>query len=252
MHETLGVIAIWNSLVDLVLLSWVVFIFANRLFWSVKACTTMKFKKSAKAIHCSMLATLGYTLYLTYLYSRTFYKGFNDSSCTLLGQISTFLYFIANFGIWMFYWQRHSATVVSTNYHRRIQRIGLVLFSACLLGATVLIFSYWQLVNNPDGTCLIAETHRLGFDNLQDDMVIIICIMGMDLICSTFISLTFIIPIKKFLRRYSSTESNSPLDTNRTSAIETQRTLRRLALCAFIATFSTVICIAGAAVINKT
>jgi len=247
-HNNLGDIPLWNSIVDLILLAWVCFIFANRAVWSIKACRVAKLKIGARAIHSSTMATLGFTLYLIYLYARTFYTGFNDSKCTLLGGIGVFCYFLANFGIWMFYWLRHgwlSHGGFSSNYHKRVQVIGLMLFLACLLVAGVLIFKYWHLVKNIHGTCSFADTHQLGH-NLQDDSIIDICIIGMDLICSAFISLTFLIPIWKFVgRNKTSIGSNIPADPCKTWEIVWQKMLRRLALCSFITTFSTIICNAG-------
>jgi len=235
--------------IDLILLTWIGFIFANRIVWSTKA-RSAKFKSRAQVLNFSSLATFGYLLYTTYLYSRTWYKGLNDSNCTLFGQISAFLYFIANFGIWMFYWQRHWS--LSTTYHKRVKSFGLVLFTACLLAASALVIKYWRYVKNKkDGTCLIATKHRIGISGLYDDFVILMLIMVMDLICSTFISLSFIIPLWKLNRSIVSSDVGSPTNTWKRGAVKMEKTLRRVAMCSFVATFSTVVCIASSVVVNE-
>jgi len=231
---TLGDYTNWKSIVCFVLLSWVGIIFINRLIWSFKALNTKEFSNNAP-IHLSTVVSLVYMSCLTYWYSLSC-KGLNNN---ILSKVGVFLYFIANFSIWMFYWQRHLA--LSTKFHRRVKKVGLVLFTFCLSAACVLIFIFWKIVNNPDnGAWLPAETYLLGFPGLYDDLVVLIFIMLMDLICSTFISLSFIIPLWELTRSIR----RSTADSWNIGEIIIRKTLRRVALCSFIATFSTVVCIA--------
>jgi len=239
-------IPLWISICDLLMITWTAFIFTNRFILCVSGIRNDSLGNRS-FIHTSTVTTFFYTFYTIYVYFINAYEKTSDKHCTFIGKFGCCLYFVSNFSIWMFYWQKHGALPKHfRHYHQRIQRIGIVLYTACLLTAGVLILTFWQEANNNDKkTCIDADVHRLGIQYFADNEMILMIIDVMDMVCSFFITSTFVIPMCKRVKMLGRN-----LDDKQGSSFE--NALRRLALCAFASTFSSVVCIGCYVTIDKT